>query len=392
MSHESWDHFLAAFRVDHKTNFYASRQDLDRFTAFVAQLPPPERIPLLLHAYDRYRASAACGLPTEADFEVSCYSILISTILWSGIQPNRHEAAQILRRSYHRCGHGSDVEPPLTLAERAFRNQPYSMELFDAVRAYRETLRISRGSHAANIKRKLGWVMWHDPRFLEKKCYTRRIQQAIHAMDSKSAFHWQWLLRNVSGGMQAAPGKAWMKDGKKRLARIGEEEFLAKLDDWFTFPEGEVNLSAAGSVMLRLLVWYGALVDVERSLPVLVRLVQVHWNRTAPVGKAMAALSWMLRTYGESRFAEEARVICSRWAGESAEVKRLEKLYFPYQSEARAHAEQAERNERSKQLREQRESTLRAFREYQALLHSPDFPAGRYIAALKKLAEPETAT
>lgn len=219
------DRFLAGFRIDHKTNFYASKQDLERFTAFVVQLPPPDRIPLLLHAYDRYRASAVCGLSEEADFEVSCYSILISTILASGIQPDRHEAAEILRRSYHRCGHGSDVEPPLTLAERAFRNQPYSIELFDAVRAYRDTLRISRSCRASNVKRKLGCVMWHDPRRIEKKCHTSRIQQAIRAMDAKSAFHWQWLLRNVSAGMQAAPGRVWMKEGEKRLAKIGEERF-----------------------------------------------------------------------------------------------------------------------------------------------------------------------
>src|SRR5271165_2857859 len=198
MSHQPWDQFLSAFHAGDKTNFYASKQDLDRFSAFVGQLPAAERVPLLLYAYDRYRSLAVCGDPNDAAaFETSCYSILISTILRSGIQPDRHEAAEILRRSYHRCGHGSDVEPPLTLAERAFRNRPYSMELFGAVRAYRETLRISRGSHAANIKRKLGWVMWHDPRFLEKKCHTRRIQQAIHAMDAKRAFHWQWLLRNV---------------------------------------------------------------------------------------------------------------------------------------------------------------------------------------------------
>lgn len=144
--------------------------------------------------------------------------------------------------------------------------------------------------------------------------------------------------------------------------------------------------------MLRSLVWCGALVNVERSLPVLVRLAHVHWNKIAPEGKVMSALGWMIRTHGASKFEAEARVICSRWAGESAEAKRLERLYFPSQSEARRQAEQVERDERSKELKEQREATLRAFREYQALLHSPDFPAGRSIAALKKLAEPETAT
>ena len=77
-------------------------------------------------------------------------------------------------------------------------------------------------------------------------------------MDEQSAFHWQWLLRNTSGGLNSEPGKAWLKEGRKRLALIGEEQFHARLDDWLTFPQEKVSLCAAGSAILRLLVWYGA--------------------------------------------------------------------------------------------------------------------------------------
>jgi hypothetical protein len=358
MGQVSWEQFLIAFRADHTSNFYASKQDCERFAEFARQLPPAERIPLLLYAYDRYRSLALCGDPQPADaFETSCYSILISTILSGGIQPDRHEAVEILRKSYHRCGHGSDVEPPLTLAERAFYDQPYSIELFDGVRVYRETLRISRSSHAANIKRKLGWISWHDPRRVEKKCHTKLIQQAIQRMDAETAFHWQWLLRNIGGGLQAAPGKIWIKDGRKRLAKIGEEEFHTRLDHWFTFPEGEVKLSSAGSVTLRLLVWYGAMVDVERSLPILVRLVHARWSKDAPVGKVMSALAWVLRTQGKLAFEAEARILCHRFACESAEVKRLEELYFPEQSQIRR---QADLNEREQMAKERHAQTAPA--------------------------------
>src|SRR5262249_29159199 len=152
-----------------------------------------------------YRELGACGLGSpysrEHRFDSDCHSILISAILASRIRPDEAQSLEILRKSYHLCGHGSDVEPPLALAERAFRNQPYSREYFDAVLAYRETLRPTRSSTASNVKRKLNWVLWHDPRSFDKKCCTYRIQLAIQTMKPDAAFHWQWLLRNYAPGL-----------------------------------------------------------------------------------------------------------------------------------------------------------------------------------------------
>jgi len=368
MNLESWNAFRDTLP---KGPFYASKQDLERFEEFVKQA---ERIPLLLHAYDRYRVATD---PRE----ISCYSILISTILASGIKPDHREAAEILRRSFHRCGHGSDVEPPVTLAEKAFRDRPYSNDLFDSALVYRETLRVSRGSVAQNVKRKLSWMLWHDARRIEKKCHARRIQQAIHAMDPKSAFHWQWLLRNTSAGLNSAPGKTWIKEGTKRLAKIGTEAFLSRLDEWFTFPEGEANLSAAGSAMLRLLVWYGALVDAERSLPVLVRLANVSWSKRAPEGKVMGALAWVLRTYGELRFEAAVQTICRRWVGESAEVKRLEGLYFPDISQIRKDAEQAAREKKTLEFEAKVKEQQRLLREKYPHVFGPEGTVERLRAA-----------
>lgn len=381
MSHDSWVSFQEALRAKHKGPFYASKEDFEFFTAFVEQLAVPERIPLLLHAYDRYRAVSVCGDPQQADqFETSCWSILISTILQSRIQPDQIEVCQILEKSYHRCGHGSDVEPPLTLAEEAFRNQPYSQTLFDAVHAYRETLRASRSSRAAGVKRKLSWILWHDSRRIEKSCQTRKIQLAIHSMDSERAFHWQWLLRNTAAGLNSSPGKGWLKEGQKRLAKIGEAQFHSALDCWFQFPEEDVKISAAGSAMLRLLVWYGVLADSERSLPTLVRLAHVSWNKRAPVGKVMAALAWALRTHGGMRFEAEARLICAKWAADSAEVKRLEKVFFSDQSEIRRQTDEERRRDISSQVK----ASLEAIRERQPSIFGPDGPAARLFAAREK--------
>ncbi|MBM3786237.1 MAG: hypothetical protein FJW30_17905 [Acidobacteria bacterium] len=234
------------------------------------------------------------------------------------------------------------------------------------------------------MKRKLSWILWHDPRRIEKTCQTRRIQQAIHLMDSERAFHWQWLLRHTAAGLNSAPSSKWLREGRKRLARIGEAQFLSALDSWFQFPENEAEVSAAGSAMLRLLVWYGVLAGAEQSLPILLRLTHVSWSKRAPVGKVMAALAWVVRVYGGMRFEAEAGLICAKWAAESAEVKRLEGVYFPDQSEIRRQADEASREQGRRDLKLEFEAALVALGELHPQTFGPDGLAGRLFAAREK--------
>ena len=351
MSVSPWDNFLQTLQSKRDIHGFSLAQETASFAGFVKNLPEPDRVSLLLHAYDQYRALGACQTGVRADrFESSCYSILISSILATKIRPTETEALAILRKSFHQCGHGSDVEPPLTLAERAFENRPYSPQLFDAVEAYKETLRPLTSTTANDIKRKLNWVLWHDPRRVEKKCWTRRIQTAIHAMDSPSHARWQWLLRNTAAGLKAEPSKGWIKEGKKRLTPIGEEELLQRLDEWFTFPEQQVSLSAPGSAMLRLLVWYASLVDVARSLPIVARVAHVSWAKPEPAQKVISAIAWLLRIHGGSQFDSEIGVICRNWSDQSAEVKRLEETYLPAQALEREQREQEASEQRKKEM------------------------------------------
>ena len=295
-----WNDFLVSLQGRQQGGALNLTKEFAPFAAAVKKLPEDERIQLLFHAYDRYRElTASCGAPTRDRFEVSCYSILISTILNSGIHPNASDALTILRKSFHCCGHGGDVASPLELAEEAFHNLPYTEEFFDAVAAYRETLGGLRTVTAQNLKRKLDAILWHDARRVEKKCFTSHIQTAIHGMDSEERFAWQRMFRHSATGLHAAPGKAWVKEGKQRLSRVGDAKFLERLDAWFQFPE-KATLSPAGSTMLRLLIWYGGLLDTEQSLPILARFATAHWIKAEPAQKVAAALAWMLTTHGRS--------------------------------------------------------------------------------------------
>jgi hypothetical protein len=196
----------------------------------------------------------------------------------------------------------------------------------------------------------LNWVLWYDPRCVEKNCWSRHIQAAIHSMDAERAFPWQWLFRNAAPGLNAAPGKTWVKEGQKRLSRIGEAEFIGRLDEWCRFPHEMIRLCPAGSSVLRLLVWYGSLVDINRSLPILVRLASVAWAKREPAQKAISALAWLLRINTSHAYRLEIERICQEWSADSSEVKRLEEVWFPDRAAVRKQAEQAAAEDRKKRL------------------------------------------
>lgn len=299
------------------------------FQVYAKSVPEAQRVELLLTVYDRYRG-LGCALPSTPDyFHSSTYSMLISALLDCKLKPTEEEACAILRRSYHYCGHGGDVETPLELAEKAFDGKPYSPELFEAVREYQKVLKGTRSITSQNVKRKLRWILWHDPAAIDKKCWMGRAQRDLAAMPEDRRSAWQWLLRNTTATMNGGAGKAWLKEGEKRLAAVGAPDFLSHVDAWLQFPAGTpVVLSPEGSCMLRLLVWYAGLLEPAKVLPMLVRLGDVTWEKEDPAKKVIGALSWILRTHGGEEYREVAEKIAGRF-GDTGEGAKLQELYLP---------------------------------------------------------------
>ncbi|MEO8098420.1 MAG: hypothetical protein ABI811_12025 [Acidobacteriota bacterium] len=341
MTNNLWLPFTAGLRSEYDRGSLDFSKTRDRFQGFAKAVPEPERIPLLIETYEHYREmGVGCLLPQSQDyFWASCYSLLISALLNLKLKPTETEACAILRKSFHYCGHGGDVETPFQLAESAFEGRAYTPDLFDAVRDYEKVLKATRSTTAQNVKRKLSWIVWHDPRNVEmkclEKCWMGCVQSDLAAMRPAQRFPWQWLLRNTTATMTGAAGKAWLKEGAKRLSKVGEAEFLAKLDRWLAFPpDGTVFLSPAGSSMLRLLVWYGSLVDTSKSLPILVRLADVAWEKKDPAGKVMGAFAWILRTHGGDAYRPVAERIAAQW-GDTGEAAKLVEMYLPEEAAKR---------------------------------------------------------
>jgi len=340
MDLQPWNRFFAEVSGRYQgRSAWLGESEKAAFAEFVASVDPADRVPLLLHAYERYRTSVGNDKTVKVrSLETDCQSVLISTILATKLQPTPDQAAAMLRHSFHTCGHGCDVQAPLLLAEKAFAGIPYSMDLFDAVAAYKETLRPAGGVSATNVKAQAGWILWHDVRSISKTCWSRNLQLGIQSLEPKEAFAWQWLLRNTSAAMTGSAGKAWMKEGTKRLAGVGADRFLTRLDEWFVFPASPSKMTPAGSNMLRLLVWYAQLADAERSLPILMRIARADWADKGPIGKVMNALAWILQQKHKPEYLPEIDRICTGWAGEISEVQRLELMYFPDRAAARVAA------------------------------------------------------
>jgi hypothetical protein len=265
---------------------------------YVTGLPREDRIPLLLAAYRRYRE---LGPPPEEFcaehyFESSAHSLLISRILASQTDVTEEESCSILHSSFHFCGHGGDVVGPIRLAERAFAGKSYTVSLFDAARAYRKTLQGLISVQARLAKQELDWVLWHDPRYPEKRCWTRRLQLSFPVMGSGEAFVWQWMLRHTTHTLNRAPGKAWLAEAECRLDALGPRQYRNRLDEWFVFHEGEpVRLSPSGSNILRLLVSYG--VFVPAAAPAIGRLNCVNWASPDTSRKVLTTLAWLKKQW-----------------------------------------------------------------------------------------------
>jgi hypothetical protein len=69
-------------------------------------------------------------------------------------------------------------------------------------------------------------------------------------------------------------------------------------------------------------------VDVRKSLPILLRLADVPWEKREPASKVIGALSWMLRLHGGEAHRAVAERLASVW-GDTGEAARLQELYLP---------------------------------------------------------------
>jgi hypothetical protein len=290
---EAWANFVMSIRKQYGDGPVWLSEEYGRFDAFAASLSQDALPSLLIHAYQRFRVLDSSK--DEEFAESACSSILISTILRRAPAVSEAQALTILTVAHHYCGHGSDVNPPLDLALGFFKDRPYSFKLFDAASCYRDCLRKVRAIAALNTRRRLIWILWHDPRKIERTCHTRHIQIALREMSEPKRTNWEMLFRHSSLSLGAKSGKQWLQKSRELLERIGIDEFIERLNNWFTFPEEAITVGNAGCAMMRTLIWCGLAANDERALPILRRLKKASWKKSSAGArrKLYLALDWV---------------------------------------------------------------------------------------------------
>jgi hypothetical protein len=315
-------------------NPYFSGKEIGKFHDYVASVPAEKRVPLLLEAYQVYRVERP-GTPRrgcdalngdERQFEKSVASVLISALLKSRLKPTKQETCDILKNSFHYCGHGSDVLLPVDFIEIAFQGKPFTAKLFKAARAYRDALNELHGSQAVTARGRLGCVIWHDVSKPHAQCYTGAIQKAIAAMDGQEAFAWQWLLRKTVPGFR--PGKTWPIEAGRRLDALGRDKFLQRLADWIIVPKKKTALTDAGANVLRLLVYHATLFPGKAVVPILKRFIRIPWEDRTQALQIYNALASLL-AQDPVRYRSEATELCRRYAAPCWEVGQLQDLVNP---------------------------------------------------------------
>jgi len=311
-----------------------SSKEIGKFHDYVASVPAGKRVPLLLEAYQVYRGEGH-GTPRrgcdalngdERQIEKSVASVLISALLKSRLKPTEQETCDILKDSFHYCGHGSDVLAPLDFIEIAFQGKPFTPKLFKAARTYREALHELHGSQADTARGRLNCLIWHDVSKPDAQCYTGAIQRSIAEMDKEEAFAWQWLLRKTVPGFR--PGKTWPIEVGRRLDALGRDRFLQRLDNWIVVAKKKTPLTNAGANVLRLLVYHATLFPAKAVVPILKRLIRIPWKDPMQAWEVYNALATLLAR-NPVRYRGESLELCRRFAEPCWEVRQLQDIVNP---------------------------------------------------------------
>ena len=145
MGFSRWEIYTGWLRDKYRRYPDANRADFFRdcgtFKDFAEELPKDQRIPLLIHAYERYREVASSDdRDPGVYFWKGSYSILIDRLVAARRKATDAEACRLLAVAYPRAAEWRHLVEPIEMTERIFRNRPYPTDFFDSARAYREPL------------------------------------------------------------------------------------------------------------------------------------------------------------------------------------------------------------------------------------------------------------
>jgi hypothetical protein len=290
--HSDLDTFITGYPY-----FASSSARLDCCRQYWESVPETRRMQLLLEVLDRYRSlRLKDASPSDPDQLRESFALNELTSSSYALRPNptEKEALAILRTAFHTCAHGADTAPPLDLALRHFRKKRYTVEFFDAVQAYRESLNHSKSTTAQSLKGRMELILWQDWRKQErwKSCWTAHIRTDLQAMAIQKRRLWSDLFQSFHHCVQIEPTKKWLAASKVPREAVTGEAFSSQVVDWLS-RSARPQLSAAGSHILKNLVWCAISLNnpvLDRSL---MHLIEIPWKKRQPMDKVAGALAYL---------------------------------------------------------------------------------------------------
>jgi hypothetical protein len=170
-------------------------------------------------------------------------------------------------------------------------------------------------------------LLWHDENgpLDPSRCWSDIVRRDLRAMTGARRAHWKGLLRHIKGNAPAKPAKRWITEAEKRLAQIGNQDFLECLGAWLApLRSSEPQpLSVAGSHVLRGLLWYAALTRDPGLAPIVLTLLDAKWKAKRNIDKVMVALVSLLEALPPTEAWPLLLRLQQEWPTSSMQVERL---------------------------------------------------------------------
>ena len=186
---------------------------------------------------------------------------------------------------------------PVDLVMEYHKKNELIPELCHALRDFQANLREEMSesqAHMQSLRQCLHMLLWLDE--LEpldpSRCWSECVRRDFRAMTGDRRVKWRRLLKHIRANVPPRPSIGWNREGEKRLAEVGLNDFREQFCLWFaSFHSGQaLPLSVAGSHLLRGLIWYGALTRDEQIKECALGLMNARWKQKRNIEKSLVAL------------------------------------------------------------------------------------------------------
>ncbi|MBV9583264.1 MAG: hypothetical protein JO213_00080 [Alphaproteobacteria bacterium] len=170
-------------------------------------------------------------------------------------------------------------------------------------------------------------LLWHDEHdpLDPARCWSDIARRDLRSMGEAQRAAWKALFRHIKGNAPVRPAKGWITEAEKRLAQVGHQNFLDRLNAWLApFQSAQPQaLSVAGSHVLRGLLWYAALTRDPALGAVVLTLLDAKWKAKRNVDKVMVALVHLLEAMPSTGAWPLLLRLQQEWPTSSVQVERL---------------------------------------------------------------------